>query len=185
MVAQRRKKTIFRREDRHKKKKMKGKWRYPKGIHSKMRHGFRGRAPVVNVGYQTDASIRGKTLDGKTIKLVSRVEDLAGIESSDSIIVIAKTVGARKRLAVIEAAQKASLSVLNIKDAAKYSSKVKETLENNKKLRSEKLQARQSKQKEQKSKKSDKKDDATAQKTTEEKKEEERAEKEKVLTQRT
>ncbi|HLD19050.1 MAG TPA: eL32 family ribosomal protein [Candidatus Nanoarchaeia archaeon] len=173
-------KPEFRREDRTKKVRLKGRWRRPKGIHSKMRHGFRGRAPVVNPGYKLADELRGLDKEGKTIVYISTIGDIGGLKPENHTIIISSSVGAKLRLSIIEAASKSGLKIVNIRNPVSYSDNVKKQLAENKMFK-EKLK----KEKEAKQKKKPEPKKEASEKTEEEKKEEERLEKEKVLTQRT
>ncbi len=171
-------KPVFRREDRNKKVRLKGKWRKPKGIHSKMRHAFRGRAPVVGPGYRIPVGERGKDVAGKLIVLVHNSHDLQAL-SSDSAIIIAASVGARLRLSIMDAAEKSGISITNIRKPGDYRQGVQLRLQQNKERRTKAVKERESK-----SKKKEQKKEAPQEKSEEQKKEEQRAEQEKVLTQR-
>lgn len=167
----------FRREDRHKKVRMKGGWRRPKGIHSKMRHAFKGRAPVVSVGYIGKASERGLTAEGKSIEMVFNTSQLGLLDSSKASIIIGSAVGGKKRIQIMDAAAKSNFKILNIKDTKKYSESINKEFAARKSKRAEQVAKKQQKQKV-------KKEEKLEDKTEEEKKQEGIAEQEKILTQK-
>ena len=74
------KKPKFERQDSNRYDSFKGKWRRPKGIHSKMRKSFRGHRYTPLVGYGSIRDVRGLTRNGLKPMLVSNVKDLARLK---------------------------------------------------------------------------------------------------------
>ncbi|MEK6967998.1 MAG: eL32 family ribosomal protein [Nanoarchaeota archaeon] len=172
-------KPSFRREDRTKKVRLKGRWRRPKGIHSKMRHGFRGRAPVVNSGYKLADSLRGLDIAGKTIVRISSLSNIEELSAEKHSLIIASDVGTKLRLVIIETASKSGFKIINIKKPSEYVETIRKRMADNKESKEKHRKEKESKLKKKEVKKE------TAEKSEEAKKEEEKLAQEKVLTQRT
>lgn len=88
-------------------------WRKPKGNDNKMRLQLKGYPPVVKVGYGTPKEVRGLHPSGLEPVRVYNVKDLEGLDPSKHIVIIASTVGLKKRLQIVEAARARGLRVAN------------------------------------------------------------------------
>jgi large subunit ribosomal protein L32e len=93
--------------------KLKPTWRKPKGIDNKMRLQQAGFPPLVKVGYRTPKAARGLHPSGMMEKLVHNPAELEGIDPKTFVVRIAATVGARKREAIRDRANKLGLRILN------------------------------------------------------------------------
>ncbi|HIP85900.1 MAG TPA: 50S ribosomal protein L32e [Pyrodictium sp.] len=89
------------------------KWRKPKGIDNKMRLRLKGYPPIVEVGYRGPAAVRGLHPTGLEPVLVHSEKELEGLDPSKHIVVIASTVGLKKRLKILEKARQLGLRVAN------------------------------------------------------------------------
>src|SRR3989338_2642346 len=96
--AIKRKKPDFIRQDAHKKKRLGIKWRRPKGVHSKIRHGFKGYRKAVSIGYGSPAIAKGLDRSGLKIKNIYTPKELDKVDAKIEGIMIANSVGAKKRL---------------------------------------------------------------------------------------
>ncbi|MCE4618880.1 MAG: 50S ribosomal protein L32e [Desulfurococcales archaeon] len=114
-LAKRREKPVFRRylSWRFWKFERREYWRKPKGNDSKMRLQLKGYPPIVKVGYGTPAELRGLHPSGLVPVRVSSVRDLEGLDPEKHIVVIASTVGLRKRLALVGEARARGFKVAN------------------------------------------------------------------------
>lgn len=173
-------KPNFRREDRTKKVRLKGKWRRPKGIHSKMRHGFRGRAPTVNAGYKLAEDKRGLDFNNKLLVRISSLAEISSLSPQKHSLIIASAVGTRLRLSIIDSASKAGFSLQNVRKPSEYVASINKRLSEKKEKKQKAKSEKASKEKKKEAKKKEE-----PQKTEEQKKEEEKLEQEKILTQRT
>lgn len=88
-------------------------WRKPRGARNKVAvdMSYRARRPVV--GYRGPALARGLHSSGFAEVLVRRPEDLEGLDPQTQAARIAGKVGARKREAILEAAEAKGIRVLN------------------------------------------------------------------------
>lgn len=94
-------------------RKLEGKWRKPRGIHSKMRRHYGYRPPIVSIGYRGPAEVRGLHPSGFQEVMVFNVSQLNGIDPKVQAVRIGGTVGARKRGDIIAKADQEGIRVLN------------------------------------------------------------------------
>lgn len=186
------KKPVFIQQDFHKKRRLSLKWKRPTGLQSKMRHQFKGYSRRVKQGWRSPVEIRGFHSSGYESVIVNNVQDLDNVQKHQGIIISAN-VGAKKKLLIIDKAQKMQIQILNIKaedfkkkiaekksktveDKKSKEDKKKKTLEDSLK-KAEKLKQ----DKEKSSKKSEESDTQAEEQAVEEKKEEEKKVKDDVL----
>ncbi len=114
-LAKRRNKPVFRRylSWRFWKFERREYWRKPKGNDSKMRLQIKGYPPIVKVGYGTKASLRNLHPSGLKPVIVHNVGELEGLDPQKHIVVIAGSVGLRKRLQIVEAARAKGFRIAN------------------------------------------------------------------------
>lgn len=108
------KKPDFIRQDNPKRMKVNDKWRKPKGIHSKIRHHFKGRRKMPSPGYKSPLRVKDLHSTGLKIVHVASVEDVTKIKKESEGIVIVKTIGRKKRLEILKKAKEFNINVLNI-----------------------------------------------------------------------
>ncbi|GAA0228100.1 50S ribosomal protein L32e [Haladaptatus pallidirubidus] len=106
-------KPQFNRQDYHKKKRTPESWRKPRGALSKQRRGIKGKGDMVESGYRTPKSVRGKHPSGFDEVRVHNVDDLDGVDGDTEAVRIASKVGARKRERIEEVAEEENIRVLN------------------------------------------------------------------------
>ena len=92
---------------------LKPNWRKPRGKDSKMRLQRSGWPPLVKVGYRTPKKYRGLHPSGYKEVLVYRPEDLLGLDPEIHAVRIAGSVGMRKRMMIVEEAERLGLKILN------------------------------------------------------------------------
>ena len=107
------KKPKFRRQESWRYKRVTDRWRRPHGIDSKMRKKVKGWPASPTVGYQSPKASRGLHPSGYMETRVFNVEDLGGIDPEIQAVRVAHTVGAKKRLEIIAAAEQKGIHVLN------------------------------------------------------------------------
>lgn len=108
------KKPTFIRQDNPKRMKLNDKWRKPKGIHSKIRHKFKGHRKMPSPGYKSPKKIKGMHVSGLKIINVSSPQHLQNISKENEGIVVAKNVGMKKRLGILMKAKELNINVLNV-----------------------------------------------------------------------
>lgn len=169
------KKPKFIREDSHKKKKLRRSgWRRPRGHHSKLRLNVKGHKPVISSGYRSPNAVRYLHRTGLKAITVRNILELKNINPKIEGILIGK-VGQKKKIEIIKEAQASKVTILNLKDPARFLEDVKKKLEEKKKKKEEKKEKKKEKKPEEKKK------EEKEEKTEEDKKKEEKMEKEKVL----
>ncbi|MDD2777894.1 MAG: 50S ribosomal protein L32e [Methanocellales archaeon] len=110
---QKSKKPSFRRHDSHKKKKLDESWRYPIGMHNKLRKRIAAKGAVVQIGYGSPKEVRGLHPSGYEEVLVHRPKDIENINETEQAIRIGGGVGKKKRLDIEEKAEEFGIKVLN------------------------------------------------------------------------
>ena len=94
-----------------KRQKSKRKYRRPTGRHNKMRQKWKGRTPMVEVGYKNSESIRG-LINEKMPILISNVSELAKV-GKNNVIILAK-VGKRNKFEIVKEAKAKKMIILNL-----------------------------------------------------------------------
>ncbi len=159
--AMKRKKPVFRRQYSNVMKQLSDKWNRPRGMHSKMRMGIRGKKLLPAVGFRSPTETRGLTRSGLVVLVVSNVEDLKKVDPKKHGVFFAAGLGMRKRVEIAKKAIEMKITLENAKDAQKFIDESKKIIEGRKKESSER-----------KNKKVAKKNESTKAKEKEQKKEE-------------
>jgi len=107
------KKPSFRRQEWFRMKRVGDKWRKPRGIHSKLREHRKARGALPRPGYGSPAEVRGLNREGYREIVVRNVMEIEKINKKDEIAIIASTVGRKKRLTILDYAQKNNIKVGN------------------------------------------------------------------------
>lgn len=109
-------KPTFRRQQSNQFAKFKNddRWRRPKGYQSKMRLKEAGHRRMPATGYKSPRLVRGLNRDGFKEVLVYNVADLMKIDSKTEIAIIARTVGGRKSLDILNKAKELNMSFGNV-----------------------------------------------------------------------
>ena len=89
-------------------------WRRPKGLDNKIRKEIKGYPPRVKVGYGKPKAVRGLHPTGFEIVIVYRPEDLDKVDPNKQAVVIARTVGLRKRIEIVKRAVEKNVKIINI-----------------------------------------------------------------------
>ncbi|MDO8660621.1 MAG: 50S ribosomal protein L32e [Candidatus Woesearchaeota archaeon] len=117
---QKSKKPHFLREDSHKIMALPTGWRKPNGLHSKMRHNYRGQPAMVEPGWGSPRLVKGLWSNGLAPIIVHNATEIEKLNPSTQGVVIAADVGMKKRLVLIAKAQEKKISILNIKKVQEY-----------------------------------------------------------------
>jgi large subunit ribosomal protein L32e len=88
-------------------------WRRPRGLQSKQRRHYGYRPNIVRIGYGSPKATRGLTPSGFRPVLVRTEDQIAAIDAARDAVIIARTVGTRRRLALEEACRRRGLHILN------------------------------------------------------------------------
>lgn len=171
-------KPEFIRQDYPKRKKLSIKWRKPKGIHSKIRHKFKGRRKMPSPGYKSPKIVRGLHSSGLRMVNVSSVGDIIKIKKEKEGAVILKSVGMKKRLEILTKSKELNITVLNL-NVDEQIKKISDILNSKKKKEAKKGEVKEVKV----ANASSQKESASENLHSEEKKEAKK-EKDKVLTKR-
>ena len=107
-------KPDFIRQDTHKRNKLEVKWRKPKGIHSKIRHRFKGRGRMPSPGYKSPKEVKDYHASGLKIVNIFSIKDLGKIKREDEGIIIARNIGMRKRLEILKKSKEMNINILNL-----------------------------------------------------------------------
>jgi len=103
----------FKGQDSHKKQRVPSAWRRPRGQHSKLRKGVKGKGASVESGYRSPKAVRGRHPSGFEEVRVHTPDELAGVDPDSEAVRIASAVGARKRERIEEDAEERGIRVLN------------------------------------------------------------------------
>jgi len=111
------KKPDFVRQESWRYRRLKERWRRPKGLDNKMRRKIKGWPPTVSVGYRGPKASRRLHPSGYEEVLVYNVANLKKIDPKTQAIRIAHTIGKRKRAKILVEARKRKITILNLKEA--------------------------------------------------------------------
>jgi len=109
------KKPEFKRQEYSRKKSLDRKWRKPRGLHSKLRKHEKARGALPKPGYGSPSAVRGLSRDGYREVLVRNPGDLVKMDPKEDVAIIAGGVGKKKRLEIMESAEKKNIKVGNHK----------------------------------------------------------------------
>jgi large subunit ribosomal protein L32e len=168
------KKPVFLVQDANKRREITGgRWRRPKGLHSKMRLHKSGNPKQPSQGYRSPVEVRFAHPSGLRPVVVCNEAQLNAI-SKDEGVVFSSTLGMRKKLALATIADKKKLVVLNL-DIPVFLQKAADVMKARKEKATKKIEVPEKKPEPSKD---------NPQISEEEKKKEEKKEKDKVITQR-
>lgn len=178
----------FIRQDTHKKKRLEVKWRKPKGLHAKMGLSNAGHRKKTQPGYGSPKLVRNYHESGFLPVIVRNLKQLETINKKNQAIVIASTVGLRKKKDILTKAKELGILILNINEDYIKNKELalKEKRESQEKRKADKeKKAKKLEEKVKKDKKAAKEDvnevAEDAEKTLDEKKKEEKKEQDKLL----
>jgi large subunit ribosomal protein L32e len=128
---------------------VKSRWRFPRGKHSKVRQMHKGRPLLVGVGFSSPKSVKGLHHTGFEMVNVSNKSQLILISENQGAI-ISSGVGGRKKLSILEVAQEKGIKILNVSDISKEISKIKDELSTRKDSKQKKLKDKNKKEEDKK-----------------------------------
>jgi len=150
---------------------VKSRWRFPRGKHSKVRQMHCGRPALPGTGYGSPKEVKGLHSSGLEMIVVRNKDELLSLDVQKQGAVISSTVGNKKKMELLTAASERKIMVLNVKDPVKEIELIKTSFEERKKLKRDKL-SRASKKEEEKKKKAEEKKKKEAEEKQEKGKEE-------------
>lgn len=137
------KKPNFRRVEAHRFKSLPDNWRKPKGHHSKVRRKERGHVRMPDSGMRTPVKLRHTDKEGRKIIRIKNVKDLQLLDE-DSVGVVAKNLGLRRKAIIAEEVKKMQKSMHFINfNPEQVLEEVKRKLESAKKKRKMKKKERE------------------------------------------
>ncbi len=141
------KRPKFIRQDAHRFEKLEKKWVRPAGLHSKIRQKIIGHGVLVKPGYRSPRALRSLSRDGTQLVRVFTVSDIERLDPQKQSALMGGSVGKRKRLELVVAAQKKGLKLTNIRDAENYPATVQRELQERKRNRTERLNKKKKEEK--------------------------------------
>ncbi|MEK6908527.1 MAG: eL32 family ribosomal protein [Nanoarchaeota archaeon] len=96
-------------------------WRAAVGRHSKIRKNRFGYTKSPRIGFKSPRNESGK-INGKIPIRITNMADFSKT-SKENIIIIARTIGARKKIEMIKKANEMNLEILNVKSGVENGSK--------------------------------------------------------------
>ena len=94
-------------------KRIKKRWRKPRGTDSKLRKGLKSKGKKPSPGYRTRKDQRYLHPSGFKDVLISNPNDLDRINAKEEAVRISHSVGKRKKQIILEKAEKLGIKVLN------------------------------------------------------------------------
>lgn len=186
--AIKKRKPTFIRRDAHKISRLPFGWKRPRGRHSPVRQGHRGKQNLVSIGYGSPKEIRHFHPSGRQKVTINNKKELEKINPEKQGVIISAGVGNRKRAEIIKLALEKKILIFNFepkKQLEKIESLFKERKESKKKklTEKEKKESEKKKKAEEKEKKEleKEKEEKPMEETQKEKKEEEKKEMEKTI----
>ena len=147
----------FRQREAHKRKKLKSVWRRPKGIHNKLRMGFKGKGNSVSIGYRNPVKIRYLHSSGLQPLLIHNIKDLENLDNSRQGALLSSSLGIKSKIALLKKAVELNIHILNIKNIDESIKKYEDYLKNKKSTKKQKEEKK--KQREEKTKKQTQKEE--------------------------
>ncbi len=159
---------------------VKKRWRFPRGKHSKVRQMHKGRPVLPSTGFGSPRAVRGLHASGLREVLVKNEAELLSLDASKDGAVISGRVGMKKKLALLKLAEEKKITILYA-DAAGLAKSLTARFDARKAAKKAKKAAKNKKEEQQK-KVAEKKKAEAKEKTAEEKKKEEKKLAEKTIT---
>ena len=113
MIIMKKKKPDFKRQCWYKYKKLKKKWVKPRGVDSKLRARKKSRGKAPSVGYRAPRATRGLNRAMMEEARVSNAREVEKIDPKKQMLVIAGTVGRKKRAEILKGAAEKGIKVKN------------------------------------------------------------------------
>ena len=131
-AEQKKKKPVFVRQETGIRKRLKIKWRRPRGIHSKMREKRAGKRAQVRAGYRTLRKLRGFHRSGLIEVHVSNLPQLEKLNKETQIAVFSSTIGQKKKQIMLKKAIELGIKIANIRKPKKALEEIESKLKKKK-----------------------------------------------------
>ncbi len=158
----RNKKPTFVVKESHNQNRVKRRWRFPRGRHSGVRQMHKGKPAMPNPGYGAPVAERGLHSSGLRPVLVHTLSQLEQVDPAVEGIIIASTVGTRKKVQLLEKAEQAKIQILNVKDVAATREGIQKAFTERQQKRKQKLDSKSKKEADKKKKAAEKEKEAVA-----------------------
>ena len=126
-------------------KKLKKNWRAPRGIHSKTRRKFIGRAKHPTVGFSGPRPVRGLNRKGLMPVIIKNTFELEKVDKNKHAVVVGH-VGKKKKYAIVKKSLELGLVVDNVSNPNKFLKTIEARLEKAKKEKESKLKKKEAKE---------------------------------------
>ncbi len=130
------KKPPFVRQDSNKKR-FKSTWRWPRGLHSKLRLRRKGNGKVPDIGYGTPQALKNKNKRGNEEILIHTLNDLTLVNEGKEALISSK-MGLKNKIIILEECKKRKIFVSNIKDIDTFIQKVRKEQDEKRKKKGKK-----------------------------------------------
>ncbi|MBU1644474.1 MAG: hypothetical protein KJ598_04930 [Nanoarchaeota archaeon] len=135
---------------------VKSRWRFPRGKHSKVRQMHKGRQAMPSPGYGMPKEIKGLHKSGLEMVVVHNSKGLEALDAGKQGALIGSTVGQKKKLELLKLAKSKKITVLNVKDVNAQVEEIQKSFEKRTESR-KKRQIELTKKEEEKKKKAEEK----------------------------
>lgn len=88
-------------------------YRRPKGIDNKLRMKLKSKPKMINIGYSSPKHVRGLHSSGLRPHIINCIADLNNLKPKIDIVIVAGSVGAKKKKEIIDEAKKRKLKIAN------------------------------------------------------------------------
>ncbi|MBT4804785.1 50S ribosomal protein L32e [Candidatus Woesearchaeota archaeon] len=149
---------------------VKSRWRFPRGKHSKVRQMHRGRPKLVSTGFRSPKAVRGLHSSGLEFTTIGNVKELVALNPEKQGAVISK-IGNRKRLELLKLALEKKIVILNVKNVEEQIKKIEDSFTAKKKIKEEKSKVKNKKEEDKKKNAEEKKKKEEGEKKSKETKE--------------
>lgn len=127
----------FRRQDSHKKGRIKERWRSARGLQSKVRLALNGYLKVPKNGYGADNRLKGKTKAGIIPIEINQISQLSKIKKGEGVII--QKIGTKKKVEIIKEAIKLKINLLNVKNPEEFLKNVEKDMVKRKESKKKKI----------------------------------------------
>lgn len=106
-------KPKFLAQDYHKKKRIRQRWKRPRGLQSKMRLNKRGYRRGISSGWRSPRSVRGFSPEGLEVVRVETISQLETVDPVTQGVMVSGRVSVRTKKILFDAARERKITILN------------------------------------------------------------------------